>query len=650
MSARTTSALAWTLCVLALAATAAAPPTAAALGHLELLFVPSLVAAASFAVVGAMVAARRRSNPIGWLLCFVALSQALEQLAAIVATVPAFPGSKATLFVWEWLWAPHLAATLTFILLLFPDGHLPSPRWRPPAWAAGVLVVAGTAALATARSVWSTFLVVMSLFAILVLIALVSVAARYRAANAERREQLKWVTFGAGALVVAFLLNAFLWEAPGPWDAAVSLGVLAFPVSVAVAILRYRLYDIDVVISRSLVFAALAAFITGVYVAIVVGTGRAVSSAGRYDLVFSILATATVAVAFQPVRERLQRLANRLVYGRRATPYEVMADFSRRMARALTAEQILPRMAEAAGRGVGGEQAWVRVFLPGGATREVRWPARPTPPREPDQRVPVLHHEERVGEIAIAKPAGEPFSRTERRLLLDLAAQAGLVFDNLRLTLQIQDELAEISAQADALTASRRRIVAAANEQRRRLELELHEGTERELAVVAARLEEAARLLVSEPEPAIRLLDVLRGDANRTLEGLRELARGVFPPLLADRGLVAAVTSHMRKLDVPVDVKADAALESRRFDPQLEAAAYFCCVAALRGASGPAVVRLAASDGSLELAVAGPGIGDGIAVRDIEDRIAACDGSMELVDGTLTARIPLGTALAEPVG
>src|SRR5207249_4044344 len=147
--------------------------------------------------------------------------------------------------------------------------------------------------------------------------------------------------------------------------------------AVALAVLKYRLYDVDLVINRTLVYGSLAALITAVYIALVVGIGALIGTRGEpgSDLGLSVVATAAVAVAFQPMRERVQRLANRVVYGHRASPYEVLSAFSQRMAGALSIDEVLPRMAEAAARGVGGLGSRVRVYVPGGADRVVTWPA-----------------------------------------------------------------------------------------------------------------------------------------------------------------------------------------------------------------------------------------------------------------------------------
>src|SRR5207249_9113983 len=177
------------------------------------------------------------------------------------------------------------------------------------------------------------------------------------------------------------------------------------PTAVAIAILKYRLYDIDVVINKTLVYGLLAAFITAVYVAIVVGIGAAIGQGSKPNLGLSILATAVVAVAFQPVRERVQRFANRLVYGKRATPYEVMAGFADQMAGTLSAGEVLPQMAEAATRGVGAQAARVTLILPGGGERSTVWPLDVSGGGF-TRALLVSYRGERVGEIAVRESLG----------------------------------------------------------------------------------------------------------------------------------------------------------------------------------------------------------------------------------------------------
>ena len=270
-------------------------------------------------------------------------------------------------------------------------------------------------------------------------------------------------------------------------------GLVAFVAAVTVAILRYRLYDVDLVISRALVYGALGVCITTTYVAVVAGVGTLAGTRGEpgSNLVLSLVATALVAVIFQPARQRLQRLANRLVYGQRASPYEVLADFSERIAGALSVDEVLPRMAEAAAHGVGATRSRVRVYVPGGQDRAVAWPADAL--AGPFERtVPVSHQGTPVGEIAVSKPERESLTAAEDKLLADLAAQAGPAFKNVRLDLELQARLEE-------LQASRQRIVAAQDAERRRLERDLHDGAQQHLVALAVNLRLAHELVEQDP-------------------------------------------------------------------------------------------------------------------------------------------------------
>src|SRR5205807_1829325 len=240
------------------------------------------------------------------------------------------------------------------------------------------------------------------------------------------------------------------------------------PLAIGIAVLKYRLYDIDVVINKTVVFSALAAFITAVYVAIVVGIGAAIGQGtSKPNLGLSILATAVVAVAFQPVRERIQRFANHLVYGKRATPYEVLSEFASRMAGASAIEDVLPRMARVLAQATGAARADIWLKVGGELRTETSWPSdesQPAPvplgvhglPPMPgaDRAVPVLHQGELLGAISILKRPGESLTPTEDKLVSDLASQAGLMLRNVRLT-------EELLARLEDLRASRRRLVAA---------------------------------------------------------------------------------------------------------------------------------------------------------------------------------------------
>jgi signal transduction histidine kinase len=443
-------------------------------------------------------------------------------------------------------------------------------------------------------------------------------------------------------------------------NALTSGAVALVPVAIGVAIFRYHLYDIDVVINKTLVYGSLAVFITGVYVAIVVGIGSLAQRGARPSLALSIAATAVVAVAFQPVRAWVQRLANRLVYGRRATPYQVLADFAGRMAGAYAAEDLLPQMARILAEGTAATRAdvWLKsgeVFHDGAA-----WPpdAMPLPPARAtaadvpaypaaDRIRPVRYQGEVLGALSVAKRPGESLTPTEDRLLADLAGQAGLVLKNAGLREQLLARLEEIRA-------SRQRLVAAQDSERRRIERNIHDGAQQQLVALAIKLSITESMIGTDTEGEREMLAELRQDAAGAVEDLRDLARGVFPPLLASRGLTAALEAQARKAPVPTSVTAGGV---GRYPQEVEAAVYFCVLEALQnmakyaGASR-AEVKLTASGHDLRFEVTDDGAGFdprsrgyGTGLQGMADRLHAHGGSLAVrsVPGagtTIAGRLP----------
>ena len=236
---------------------------------------------------------------------------------------------------------------------------------------------------------------------------------------------------------------------------------------------------------------------------------------------------------------------------------------------------------------------------------------------------------------------GQPITPGEGRLLADLAAQAGLVLHNVRLTAELQARLADLSAQAAELRASRQRILTAQETERRRLGNEIRAGAQRELEGTSSQLDEVERLLEDDVAAAAARLDTLTDETQRTLDGLRELARGIFPPLLADKGIVPALQAHTRKTAIPATIEVAPGLADTRFEPGVEAAIYFCCVEALRGVVGPATIHLTASDGGLGFAIDGAAALDG-RMQGLRDRVEALGGSLEEpTPGRVRGRVPL---------
>ncbi len=435
---------------------------------------------------------------------------------------------------------------------------------------------------------------------------LAAIVIRFRRSKGDERRKLKLFAYAAGFLAVALGLLTFVSDPDTPaWALMVLAVAFAFiPVTTGIGILRHSLYDIDLVVSRALVYGALAAFITAVYVGVVVGIG-AIIGVGAFagsggNVVLSLVATAVIALAFQPLRERARRLANRLVYGKRATPYEVLSGFSDRVAGSYATEDLLPEMTRILGEGTRASraEAWLRVGEE--LRRAAAWPGRGGSPLDrvpifaddlpdlPDvgRVVPVRHQGELLGALTVTKPASEPLTPIEDKLLSDLAAQAGLVLRNARLTAELRERLQQITVQAEELRraagelrASRQRLVRAQDEERRRLERNLHDGAQQQLVALAVKQRLVESLIARDPERARQMLSELQTDTAEALDNLRELARGIYPPLLADQGLAEALRSQARKSAIPVAIEAEAV---GRFSQETEAAVYFCVLEALQ--------------------------------------------------------------------
>jgi len=627
-------------------------------------FTPLLLA---FAVVGAIVAGHRPANPIGWLFLAEGLGFAAGVATDTFARHAIRAGAAPSSVAWaDWLGAIGGELGFLFVLavLLFPDGRLPSRRWRVVAW----LIIAGEALLVLMAVTSSAALraqisavrlspvrlipdgvagpvvnVVQTAFLPLFVAAAAGLAVRYRRAAPDVRHQIKWVAYASLLTAAAMLVCGLVFA--NPLGALLGVGPL-IPVAAGIAIFKYRLYDIDVVIGKTIVYGSLAAFITLVYVVIVAGIGSLGSGFGRAGsrpgLGLSIVATAVVAVAFQPVRERAQRLANRLVFGQRATPYEALSEFAGRMGGTYATDDVLPRMARVLAEGTGAARAV--VWLKDGAelVAGACWPAGEDPPPrvampggEPPAiagagRVALVYHQgEALGALSVAKRPGENLTPVEGKLMSDLAAQAGLLLHNIGLTEQLRARLAE-------LRASRLRIVTAQDEQRRRIERDIHDGAQQQLLAIAATLALAESAAGQDERRERALVARLKAETSGALETLRELARGIYPPLLADQGLAAAVSAHAGRAPGPVEVSTDGV---GRYPADLETAIYFCCVEALQNAArhapGSAVrVSLAEDDGQVVFSVTddGPGFDPGAAphgsgLRNMSDRLAALGGS-----------------------
>jgi len=652
----------------------------------------------AFPVVGVLLASRRPENSIGWILLAIGLAWTLPlpgyaQYGYLVHPLP--------LRVWalafdQWLWVPAVGLIGTFTILLFPDGHLPSPRWRWLAWLSGFALVASSLAilvspdplyLTTNRSVANPltipslepvldpFRIVVLLIPICMLASAVALVVRLRRSHGVERLQIKWLAY-AGALVMSvyFIVElttgryAITNAAEPAWlGTAQSVTIMLFgliPIAIGIAIFRYRLYDIDVVIRKTVVFAILALFITAVYAIVVAGFGAIV---GRRSALLSFAAAIIVAIAFQPVRARARYLADRVVYGHRATPYEVLTQFSSQLSLATSTDEALPRIARIVGEGTGSRRA--RVWLRTGDTfvPSVTWPAEdgtspaPVAMRDaglPDlpatQLFPVANAGTLLGAIALDESPADPLTAAKSALVRDVAGQAGLVLRNVALV--------------DELRASRLRIVSAQTEERRRIQRSIQEGAGRGLAEIERSLESTESVARDEAPVIAQSVRVLRADTTAALDNLRGLAGGVYPPLLEKEGIVPAVEAQTVSSPVPVEVVGD---REGRYPIDVEATVYFSAMEAVQNAMKYANasrigVRVDASDGTLTFEIVDDGDGfdpsttsHGTGLQGIADRVAAVGGRLEVRsepdggtvvagDVPVVARNPIGAAGVAP--
>jgi signal transduction histidine kinase len=632
-------------------------------------------------IVGALIAARQPSNPIGWLFIAIGATMAIWVLAdgaaiySLLTNPDAFAGGAWMAWLASWIWAVGWALT-GVAFLLFPTGRLVSRGWR---WVVVLLAVGTAVGIALTAfnvgpfenykfvdnpaGVWHTGLTpfgikVVSIVALVLggIPAAASLFVRLGRADAEERHQIKWVTWAASVVVMVIAAFLVLRTLGGrvEWleSTVLTVGVL-IPISAGIAVLKYRLYGIDVVINKTLVFGVLATFVTVVYIAVVVGIGALIGAPHEPTPGLSIVATALVAVAFEPLRVRTQRLANRFVYGDRATPYETLAALSASMASAVAPDDMVPRLAGVIGEGLLARRATVWIELDGRLQRRAEWPE---PSGEVDDGMsslpldhsgesffPVRDRNELLGAVSVEMAPGDHLDPSRSKLVVDLSRQAGLVLRNVRLIAELR--------------SSRHRIVAAGAPRRRRLERDLHDGAQQQLVALAIKLGLAERLVDADPEKARELIVELRAEAGDALETLRDLARGIYPPLLADGGITPALEAQVAKSPLPVTLHAEGL---GRYSQDVEVALYFCCLEALQNVGKYAQashvrIELEAEGDELRFAVIDDGAGfdlreaKGSGLRNMSDRLAALDGELNITSTPGSGTTIAGRLPASPV-
>jgi signal transduction histidine kinase len=532
----------------------------------------------AYPTVGALIASRLPANPIGWIFCGVGLLYAVRRLTesyADYALLENFALPWGEYVAWFSSFPPlGLILAGTFLMLLFPNGRLASRRWRIVAWAA----VLGAALTAIGVAFWpgparahfqprlthysdnpfgvvgiiggefttyeffaASGLLGDTLLLTSSLAALCSLSLRLHRARGDERQQFKWFLYAALPaavcqslvflqLIVPNLTTNFLfdttymlsWRLFNGTVYAATFALLVLPVFTYIAILRYHLYDIDLFINRTLVYGALSACIVLIYVLTVGGLGVLFQTQGNLGV--SLLATGAIAILFQPLRSKLQRAVNRLMYGERDDPYAVISRLGRRLEATLAPDAVLPTLVETIAQAL--KLPYAAILLKEGEGFRTA-AAYGSPAGEPET-LPLIYQREEIGRLVLSPRApSERFSAADRSLLEDLARQAEVAVHAVRLTADLQ--------------RSRERLVATREEERRRLRRDLHDGLGPTLASLALRLDAARKLIRRKPGDAEQMLSRLKDQTQDTVSDVRRLVYGLRPPALDDLGLVPAV-------------------------------------------------------------------------------------------------------------
>jgi two-component system NarL family sensor kinase len=572
-----------------------------------------LLSCASFGLLGALVLARGSAPAVGALMLTTGLSWGLTGVA-IGWAVRDLPGAEVGVWLCNWSWIPGYAAVV-LVLLVLPDGRL---RLRPVAWAtvAGASLLAlgiafgrypledlpaafGTPSnpleLSSAADVLETlgWIVLLPCAAI----ALVALLQRLRRSSGVEAAQLKWVVLG-GAATAVLLIAASLAGEHG--DVVSATAMVPLPASIAVAVLRFGVWDVDVVINRSLVYATLTAAGAAVYVAVV-------------SLLGTVVAAALVAAVLAPLHRLVQLAVNQLVYGDRDDPAATLRRLGDRLEEA---DEVLPAVADTVSRALRLPHVDVRIGAPSAAAGE---------------RFELRYQGRRVGEMAVG---GRPLTPADRRTLETIARQVAVAAHAVTLT--------------DDLRRSRERLVLAREEERRRLRHDLHDELGPTLAALALELE-AAR---DRPEQVGETLDRAAARTRDAVADVRRLVHDLRPPALDNLGLVGALRQRAEQLST-LDVRVEGSVGA--LPAAVDAAAYRIVSEAFANAARHSGARACTAHleevhGALEIHVADDGRGidpdapAGVGLRSMRERAEELGGSFEVLPGAgtrLRARIPV---------
>jgi signal transduction histidine kinase len=654
-----------------------------------------LVAAWSAAAV--FVAVHRPQELLGRLVVGAALAGGAATLADAFVSDPASSKSTRDLAaVFLALAIGGLIAVGLHVALGLPDGALDNKTRRGFVLAGYAGSLGYAAYLYTQRPdvPLGSFVVAAGVAGV---VGLVGYVRRCRnARTAQARARLQWVAWGvviAAAIAIGiWILNALL-EWPEPIMAIAVASTLLIPFALSMSSSDQLAVRIDRLLVHSITLTGLVGLVGASYLVIVLGLGRQPTGSEKTLLGLSMLAAAIAALLWVPARERLAELATRRVYGEGHAPDEVLRTFGSRLTRALPLDELLLQLAESLKATMNLEIAEVWTKGAGRLERAVSVPDRgpaviPLGPEEEtvvahagvsgpgwaqvwlpavlvglDEPVlrtaPVTNSGELLGLIVVRRAEGAlPFNEADDLALTELARQVGLALHNVKLDSALQESLDAVRRQADELRASRARIVEATDTERRRIERDLHDGAQQHLVALAVGVRLARQISDSDPEQAKTMLDQIGLDLQEAVQELRNLAHGIYPPLLMDRGLPDALRAAAGRAALPTTVEAE---NVGRYPQQVEAAVYFCCLEALQnagkhaGENSSAVVTVREVEGALLFEVSDDGAGfdlgsgaqRGHGFVNMSDRVGAFGGSVTVDSapgkGTkIAGRIPLG--------
>lgn len=601
------------------------------------------------ALIGVAIVAKRPGNVIGWLLLahglFVALVMFTDRYAAyaLVEDPGSLPAAR-----WAALWTtaawPTLFVGVAAIAFVMPDGRFLSKRWRRR----GILSAVAFAGLLAMMLLGPDFEgdlkdvesplpelhgavePLSMLFVLAGLAALITAAAavraRFRASDGTTRLQLLW--FANAALLIPAALIVCLLDVviPGDTDfltfAAVAVAGTAVPVCIGIAVLKHGLWDIELVLSRTLVYGTLTLGVVAVYFVLVAGVGSLIDSRSAAGL----LAVALVAVGADPLRATLQRRVDRVVFGDRRTPYAALRRLTDRLQQTLAPGQVLQTVVDSVAEAL--RLPYVTIELDRDSGPEVA-AAHGVHGRGELVAIPLTYQGEAVGDLVVQVPPGRDLARADRDLLSDLAVHAGVAVHAVRLTADLQ--------------RSRERLITAREEERRRLRRDLHDGLGPDLAAIALRLDAAQGMAGA--TPVGELIGELRDETREAIGGIRRIVDELRPPALDELGLVSALSEHTSRFSTPAEGNGASPFVVRVAGPDpapalpaaVEVAAYRIALEAMTNAARHAEARSCdvriMVNGALELEVADDGRGlpanpvAGVGLGSMRERAAEVGGS-----------------------